>query len=163
MALEIERKFRLKDVSILKGMEGEDMYQAYLAQGPVTVRVRISREQAWLTLKGPSSGATRLECEYAIPLADAQQMTSLKGVFSLSKTRFRIEYEGHVFEVDQYKGPLEGLFTVEAELQSADERLAIPNWVGEELTGRRGWDNDMLAKNGPPEDAFLYQRTPVAP
>lgn len=158
MALEIERKFRLKDPAVLKDLQGKLFFQAYLAQGPLTVRVRIQEDQAMLTLKGPASNASRLECEYPIPVADARQMVALKGVPSLSKTRYCIEYQGHTFEVDQYHGALDGLYTVEAELESVDEKLALPAWVGDELTGRRGWDNDMLAKMGPPEDAYLFPR-----
>lgn len=151
MALEIERKFRLKDPGVLEGLAGARLFQAYLAHGPATLRIRIHDENAWLTVKGPSNGATRLECEYPIPLTDARQMAELAGITYVAKTRYKIEHAGHIFEVDRYRDALEGLFSVEVELDSASDIVALPEWVGEELTGRREWDNDFLAKHGRPE------------
>ena len=38
------------------------------------VRVRVDGEQGWLTVKAMVTDASRLEFEYPIPLADAEQM-----------------------------------------------------------------------------------------
>lgn len=150
MGIEIERKFQLKDKKVVSGLQGSKMAQGYLAQGPITVRVRLENTQAFLTVKGPTKGASRVECEYPIPLVDAQQMLALPGVARLSKTRFEVAHESHVYEIDQYHGHLEGLFTVEVELASADEQVSLPAWVGTELTGIRSWDNSALAQHGLP-------------
>ncbi len=151
MALEIERKFRLKDPSILSGLVGARLLQAYVAQGPVLVRVRATAEQAWLTLKtAPLGPATRHEWEYDIPLADALEMARQPGTHRLEKTRYIVEHEGHRYEIDEYHGGLKGLYTVEVELADINQPLSLPNWVGEEVTGRREWDNDSLARLGWP-------------
>lgn len=150
MAQEIERKFKLGDPAILQGLRGALLEQGYVAQGAATVRVRIINEHAWLTLKGPAQNGARLELEYPIPLQDAQELLALKGATALSKTRFRIEHGGFVYEVDQYHGHLDGLFSVEVELPSIQTHLDLPDWVGDEVTGQRAWDNDMLAREGRP-------------
>ena len=74
MGIEIERKFLVV---------GDDWRQApavAYAQGYLnrdkqrTVRVRVVEDSAWLTVKGASTGATRAEFEYPIPVADARQL-----------------------------------------------------------------------------------------
>lgn len=151
MALEIERKFRLKTPSILSGLTGARLLQAYVAQGPVLVRVRATADQAWLTLKtAPLGPATRHEWEYAIPVADALEMARQPGTHRLEKTRYIVEHDGHRYEVDEYHGGLKGLYTVEVELTDINQPLSLPDWVGEEVTGRREWDNDSLARQGWP-------------
>ncbi|MDD0812381.1 CYTH domain-containing protein [Curvibacter sp. RS43] len=152
MALEIERKFKLKTPSVLDGLTGEHYLQAYLARGAVLLRVRVAAERAWLTLKSaPLSATTRQEWEYPIPVADALQMARQPGAYALEKTRFFIDHKGHTFEVDRYHGGLEGLYTVEVEMAAEHTQVELPTWVGEELTGRKGWDNESLARNGWPE------------
>ena len=116
----------------------------------VTVRIRVTAEQAWLTIKGPATNGSRVELEYDIPLPDAQALLALAGVTSLSKTRYCIAHEGFVYELDEYHGHLSGLFSVEVELPSIDEPINLPQWVGDEVTGVRAWDNDMLARVGRP-------------
>lgn len=116
----------------------------------MTVRLRVQDKLAWLTLKGPASEGSRVECEYPIPVADAHQMLALPGVISLSKTRYLVEHKGHTFEVDEYHGPLTGLYTAECELASIFESVALPDWIGGEVKGQRAWDNDSLAREGLP-------------
>jgi CYTH domain-containing protein len=152
MALEIERKFKLKTPAVLEGLSGSRFLQAYLARGAVLVRVRVAGERAWLTLKSaPLSATTRHEWEYEVPVAEAEQMARQPGAYALEKTRYVIDYQGRSFEVDRYHGGLEGLYTVEVELPSEQTALELPDWVGEELTGRKGWDNESLARLGWPE------------
>lgn len=151
MATEIERKFTLKSTDLLREHQGSFFLQAYLAKGAVLLRVRVSGDKAWLTVKGQASSAlSRPEWEYAIPVADAKEMASQPGAYSLEKTRFLVEHAGHTFEVDQYHGALEGLFSVEVEMATEDTVINLPEWVGEELTGNRDWDNESLARNGWP-------------
>lgn len=154
MALEIERKFKLARPEVLAGLSGKRLSQAYLAQGSVLVRVRISDDEARLTLKSaPIGQATRHEWEYVVPREDALEMTRQSGVYGLEKTRYEIWHQGLRYEVDEYHGGLKGLYTVEVELKDAHQVLELPDWVGPELTGQRGWDNDSLARDGWPLNA----------
>jgi adenylate cyclase len=151
MGMEIERKFKLKSTSILEGRSGSYFLQAYLAKGAVLLRVRVSADKAWLTLKGqPVSTMSRPEWEYEIPVPDAKEMAKQPGAYGLEKTRYFIDHLGHTFEVDSYHGGLEGLHTVEVEMASETTSVTLPEWVGEEVTGNRAWDNESLARNGWP-------------
>jgi len=149
--MEIERKFKLRSPQVLDGLQGSDFLQAYLAKGSVLVRVRVCDDRAWLTLKGqPLSSLSRPEWEYDIPVADAREMARQPGAYGLEKTRYFIAHQGHTFEVDRYHGALAGLYTVEVEMDSEQVSVALPEWVGEEVTGNKAWDNESLARNGWP-------------
>lgn len=50
-----------------------------------------------------------------------------------------------VWEVDEFHGDNAGLVMAEIELGSADEPFAMPEWLGEEVTGDRRYYNSMLA------------------
>jgi CYTH domain-containing protein len=156
MAMEIERKFKLKTPDLLDGLTGSYFLQGYLAKGSVLVRVRVAAETAWLTLKGQAlSSMSRPEWEYEIPVADAMEMARQPGVYALEKTRYLIAQNGHTFEVDRYHGALEGLYSVEVEMNSENTQVTLPDWVGEEVTGNKAWDNESLARLGCPEGAII--------
>lgn len=153
MPREIERKFLLKDPTAIDGHTGVALSQAYLSSGGVSVRVRTSSDTAWLTLKTTEPGMSRKEFEYEIPMADAREMLALPGLLGkLTKTRYAIEHAGFTFEVDIFAGPLKGLATVEVELPSEDTPVSLPDWVGEELTHRKDYSNESLARYGLPVD-----------
>ena len=63
----------------------------------------------------------------------------------LEKTRTRVGHAGLVWEVDVFAGPLAGLVLAEVELDSADQPLALPDWVGAEVTGDPRYMNNRLA------------------
>jgi adenylate cyclase len=107
MAKEIERKFLVKDLSVLAGLVGVPITQGYVASGDLAgvplaqgyiasgdlagvppaqayiasggLRVRASRsgDEAFLTLEGPRVESSCDEFEYPIPVEDALAM--LKG------------------------------------------------------------------------------------
>ena len=88
MAQEIERKFLIRDPRIVDSLDGERLTQGYLSHDKnATVRVRIAGNQAWLTIKGKTVGATRSEFEYPVPQEDARQMLDeLCGAGVIDKT-----------------------------------------------------------------------------
>ena len=106
MALEIERKFLVFVDSLGPLDDGEDISQGFIATADLTaVRVRLSSNGAWLTLKGKSIGARRMEFEYAIPAGDARQiLAELCGGLVITKTRYRRQYGGHEWEIDVFHG-----------------------------------------------------------
>lgn len=64
MGIEIERKFLVRGQGWRQG-QAQRYSQGYLNRAAErTVRVRIAGEQAFLTIKGRSQGASRLEFEY---------------------------------------------------------------------------------------------------
>ena len=107
MGIEIERKFLIKDDSWLKGAgSGVKYYQGYLsASGVSGTRVRIAGDKGILTIKSAIKGISRSEFEYEIPLEDAKFMLhSFASKPLISKTRYKIEYCGLIWEVDVFDG-----------------------------------------------------------
>ncbi len=150
MALEIERKF-LVDKTLWNAIEkptGDFYHQAYLvADETKTIRVRITGRQAFLTIKGPTQGATRQEFEYEIPQTDARELLNNFTQAGLIKTRYKIMHEGKLWEVDEFAGENEDLIVAEIELTSEDESFALPDWVAQEVTGQEKYYNSQLSVN----------------
>ena len=200
MAIEIERKFLVRDASILKGLAGVPITQGYLSEDSMPVRVRIAGPRGLITLGGRAPGSLP-EFEYEIPVDDAllltrhtQQgfvrgmavrvrMAGPKGLLTLKgrnpgisrpefeyeipaddallllarharpglikKTRFEVPLgTRHIFEVDVYDAPLEGLVTAEIEMESEDEDVPLPQWLGVEVSDDVRYSNDELAAAG---------------
>lgn len=147
MAIEIERKFLLKDTS-WKQIAGEGMLivQGYLnTEKERTVRVRIYGDEGFLTIKSKSSGLTRKEYEYPIPKADVMELLPLCENPPIEKYRFKIERDGLVWELDEFFGANEGLLLAEVELESEDQEILLPEWLGEEVSGDARYYNSSLS------------------
>ncbi|MDH5857306.1 CYTH domain-containing protein [Lampropedia aestuarii] len=145
MALEIERKFLVTGEG-WRSAPSERLSQGYLCHEPErTVRVRIAGEQAFLTIKGITQGATRQEFEYPIPVADAQSLLALCGAGVIDKYRHRFVHAGKTWEVDAFLGDNQGLVVAEIELASEDEVFDKPDWLGEEVTHDARYYNANLS------------------
>lgn len=146
MAIEIERKF------LVVGDAWRAAPAVYYSQGYLnrakqrTVRVRIAGEQAFITIKGISRGASRLEFEYEIPRVDAEQLLALCEQPLIEKTRRKIAYEGFVWEVDEFLGDNLGLVVAEIELPAEHTHFSRPDWVGAEVTHDARYFNSNLAQ-----------------
>ena len=93
-----------------------------------------------------AAGLVRTEFEYAIPPADAETMLAeLCGDRLIDKTRYEIRYQGRLWEVDVFHGANDGLVIAEVELEAADAPLALPAWIGREVTGEARYANAALA------------------
>ena len=98
------------------------IFQSYLSTNPeCTVRVRIKGKKGFLTIKGKSIGISRSEFEYEIPLEEAKQMINSFAQKTLSKLRYEIQVDNHLWEVDVFKGKLDGLIVAEIELTNENE------------------------------------------
>jgi len=145
MGLEIERKFLVRDRSVLEGVDGLAYRQGYLSIDPDrTVRVRIFGDRGAITVKGRSDGPTRAEFEYPIPVDDAEALLELCLPPIVAKRRFRIPYQGRTWEVDVFERENEGLVVAEVELPSADALLERPGWVGDDVTDDPRYANANL-------------------
>lgn len=147
MPLEIEKKFLLANGSWRNEVSrSQSISQGYLSREPAcTVRVRVSGEQAWLTVKGPSMGASRLEYEYAVPPEDARRMLSeLANRPLVEKTRHYIPMGELTWEIDEFHGDNEGLLVAELELPAEDAPFDHPAWLGREVTGIKRYYNSHL-------------------
>ncbi len=145
MATEIERKFLVLG-DAWRASEGTRIWQGYLNRDKNrTVRVRVAGEQAFLTVKGATTGATRAEFEYDIPLADAEQMLSMCDGPVIQKVRRLVQHDGFTWEVDEFFGENAGLVVAEIELQSENQQFFKPSWVGREVTEDARYYNSNLA------------------
>lgn len=149
MAKEIERKFLVSDLSVLTGLVGTPIAQGYVANGGLLVRVRRAGDKAFLTLKGPREGLSCDEWEYPIPVEDAiEQLAKYSTGGSVSKVRYLVPVGSHTFEVDVFEGPLAGLVVAEVEMADENEEVALPAWLGREVSTDMAYTNVNLAKVG---------------
>ena len=146
---EIERKYLLADESWRESIERSmRIAQGYLCSRRVTARVRLCDEKGILTLKSKSrdGGLSRFEWEREIPRGVAEHLLGrCEGV--IDKVRHIVEYEGYTFEIDEFSGENEGLIVAEVELSNRDEKVKLPAWIGEEVTGERCFYNSFLTKH----------------
>lgn len=156
MATEVERKFLVAGEGWRHAALGPGLpfRQGYLPNGggadaPV-VRIRLAGAAGVLTIKGPGL-TTRAEYEYPIPAEDAAAMLATLCVPPvLEKTRTRVAHAGLVWEVDEFAGPLAGLVLAEVELARIDQPVALPDWVGREVSGDPRYLNSNLVRAGLP-------------
>lgn len=146
MGLEIERKFLVTDGSYVEAAgRAVEMAQGYLSRVPErTVRVRICGEKGYLTIKGRNNGFVREEFEYEIPVTDAERLLTLCEGRVIRKRRYYVEFEGHTWEVDCFHGDLSPLVTAEIELSSEFEKVSLPPFIGQEVTGNPAYYNSNL-------------------
>ncbi|MES2016200.1 MAG: CYTH domain-containing protein [Pseudomonadota bacterium] len=149
MGVEIERKFLLAGDAWRQLGVPVLLRQGYLSSNPErTVRVRIEGEQATITIKGKSVGATRGEWEYPIPLADASELLArLCEQPLIEKYRRRIAFAGKVWEVDEFLGANQGLMFAEVELDSEEQQFDKPDWIGAEVTHDARYFNSNLIRH----------------
>jgi adenylate cyclase len=148
MAVEIERKFLVKDLSCIRDVLGTRFRQGYLCSGQgVTVRVRSGGGRAFLTVKGPATGFSRAEFEYEIPVKDAEEI--LNGLCRrpiIEKTRYVIPQDDVKWEVDVFEADNAGLVVAEVEVPSEAHHVNLPAWLGAEVTTDRRYSNVALVE-----------------
>lgn len=148
MGKEIERKYLVSGEDWKELAEGIEYRQGYLSTVKErTVRVRTIGNAGYLTIKGITSGASRLEYEYEISVSDANEMLDqLCERPLIEKKRYKIENDGLVWEVDEFFGENDGLIVAEVELEDEDQKIDKPSWIGEEVTGDPRYFNSNLIK-----------------
>ncbi len=149
MGTEIERKFLLTGDAWRKLAEGTHYRQGYLnSVKERTVRVRTINDKGFLTIKGITVGATRVEYEYEIPKDECSAMLDdLAEKPIIEKSRYKVGFGGFVWEIDEFFGENEGLIVAEIELESEDQVFEKPEWVGEEVSGDPRYFNSNLIKH----------------
>jgi len=150
MALEIERKFLVRDDSFKSlAMSSIPIEQGYMmSEDDCVIRIRTAAENAVLTIKSKTkpNSIARYEWEYPIPFEDARKMLEICTLNIISKTRYFVPVGKHTFEVDVFHGDNEGLVVAEVELSAEDEFFECPDWLGEEVTAEKCYYNVFLAR-----------------
>ena len=146
MAKEIVRKYLVTSTE-WKSLSEKKLYrQGYLAinNGGV-VRVRTVSDKGYLTIKSQRNNLTRDEFEYEIPFEDAEYMLENLCIKPLvEKYRTKINYNGMVWEVDDFIGENEGLVIAEIELEYENQKIDLPSWIGAEVTNDPKYYNSNL-------------------
>lgn len=149
MALEIEHKFLVVSEEWRSQVfESKIIRQGYLSNNPqASVRVRIEGQEANINIKGMTLGIQRLEYEYPIPFAQANELLDKLCTKPLiDKTRHLVEFAGKRWEIDEFTGENEGLIVAELELKQVGEIFEKPAWAGEEVSGIVRYYNVSLQK-----------------
>jgi adenylate cyclase len=144
---EIERKFLVngKINAVLTGADGKRIRQGYISDSDgKTVRVRTKGVRGFLTIKGKSSGISRTEFEYEIPVDDADALLRDFCDKTLEKTRYTVQHGGHLWEIDVFAGRLDGLIVAEIELAHEDDEFEVPEWAAEEVSHDPQYYNSNL-------------------
>lgn len=138
--MEIERKYLVKGDGYKQiAIAHHHICQGYISREKTgTVRVRITDDKAYLTIKGkPKAGHfARYEWEKEIDQAEAKELMKLCQGTIIDKTRWIVpaQQEGLKWEVDEFHGKHEGLVVAEIELDSEEQVVALPKFVGKEVT-----------------------------
>ena len=140
MNQEIERKYLVtsdcyKEMAVAR----YHIRQGYISREKTgTVRVRITNDKAYLTIKGkPAAGHfARYEWEKEIDVKEAEELMKLCQGTIIDKTRWIVPAteEGLKWEVDEFHGRYQGLEVAEIELESEDQIVELPAFVGKEVT-----------------------------
>ncbi len=151
MAVEIERKFLLKNNGWKSEVSHSECYrQGYMSQdGQLnSVRVRTTKDKAWINFKSATLGMRRLEFEYSIPIEDALQMLDqLCYQPILEKERYFVSFGQHTWEIDVFHAENSGLVVAEIELKTEIESFARPSWLGAEVTDDKRYYNVCLLRH----------------
>jgi adenylate cyclase len=149
VGLEIERKFLVADPTIVDGLDGVAISQAYLLDDPACViRVRRAGDRGFVTIKGAAIGITRPEYEYEIPLVDADAILATMGPGRpVEKTRYRLPDDEITWEIDVFGGANAGLVVAEVELTDEKQVVSEAAWLGREVTDDPRYLNVNLARH----------------
>lgn len=148
--MEIERKYLVtsdcyKELAVAR----YHIRQGYISREKTgTVRVRITDDRAYLTIKGkPAAGHfARYEWEKEIDVHDAEELMKLCQGTIIDKTRWIVPAETVdnlqltvdnlqlIWEVDEFHGKHEGLVVAEIELNNEEQSFEIPDFIGDEVT-----------------------------
>jgi adenylate cyclase len=145
---EIERKFLVRPeyFAELTKEKGIVLRQGYLSTDPTkTIRVRIKEDQAFLTVKGLTTGISRTEIESVITLAAAEALFEAFIGNEIQKIRRNIEVNGKCWEVDEFLGRHLGLWIAEIELEKEEETFVKPVWAGREVSDQKEYFNSYLS------------------
>lgn len=146
MGIEIERKFLLKNEEWRSEVSSKTIIkQGYLnSDKERTVRIRVRNDKGFLTIKGENTNATRQEYEYEIPVPDAESLLLLCQKPIIEKVRYLVPRGGKTWEIDDFGGDNLGLILAEIELESEEEQIEIPSWIGTEVTHDTRYFNSSL-------------------
>lgn len=148
MAVEIERKFLVVGEGwrehVNASREIEDYLIASFEGGKA--RVRLCDGDPVLTIKGPRKGSSRSEYHLPLSPSDANAMIAdFANGPGLRKIRHDVIFGGLTWQIDEFRSPIDGLFTADVELPDESHPVEMPDWAGLEITGDSRFSSSVLA------------------
>ena len=167
MVLEIERKFILRDLSVLESLANEDVSvardeitQFYVEITPVS-EVRFRKiGNYFFTAKKSGKGLVREERESPVSKEIFEQALKNSIGIPVEKSRFSFKINNLPCNIDVFHEPLEGLVTLEIEFLTIKDakNFAIPSFIKDsiqtEITDDERYKNKNLALYGLPQGDF---------
>lgn len=147
MAQEVEYKYLVDKAKweTIEKPSPELIVQGFLRRDKdLVIRIRIKGTKGYLTIKGKTTGITRTEFEYEIPLSDAMELLENFTDKQIRKYRYEIEHQGMTWEVDVFEGKLEGLILAELEVESEATIFSKPPWVTDNVSDDPNYYNAVL-------------------
>jgi CYTH domain-containing protein len=144
---ETERKFTVdpEKWSCVNKPVPQRINQGYLVrEAEKTIRIRTKGNKGYLTIKGETNGITRDEFEYEIPISEAHELLEKFVEKALYKDRYELMVGDHLWEVDEFRGTLEGLIIAEIELGAEDEAFIPPDWILQDVSDNPDYYNSNL-------------------
>ena len=147
--MEIERKFLINELPRgLARYPHKEIAQGYLSIGRDKSHVRLRRAGRVCTLtykRGPARA--REEREIHLTSAQLAVLWPATAGRRLTKTRYYVPFKKLTIELDFYHGSNEGLIVAEVEFADVETYHSFrpPKWIGDEVTGARGYSNVRLA------------------
>lgn len=138
--MEIERKYLVtSDCYKQMAVARRHIRQGYISREKTgTVRVRITDDKAYLTIKGkPAAGHfARYEWEKEIDVHDAEELMKLCQGTIIDKTRWIVPAaeKGLKWEIDEFHGKHKDLVIAEIELPHEEFHFETPTFIGKEVT-----------------------------
>lgn len=146
LGVEIERKFLIRNKPDRSPDRVHTIRQGYIArEGGNTVRIREKDGEYILSIKTRNPDGGRNELEYNITAEEGGVLFNSIGHPSIIKTREIYMINDHVWELDVFGGANKGLIIAEVELSKINEKVALPNWIGPEVTELSKFYNANLA------------------
>lgn len=147
--MEIERKFRVRELPSLEKKEKLEIEQAYLSRKPV-IRIRKQDENYILTVKVKKEERGVLvnrEEEFSLTKEEYEKLLTKAEGFVVKKTRYILPFLEGKIELDVFHGRLEGLIFAEIEFSGLEEAKAFspPSWLGEDVSEDRRFRNTELS------------------
>lgn len=172
MVLEIERKFILRNLSVLESLNSDgvgvlqnDIIQIYTKITPINeIRFRKINDKFFTTQKyGKGLIREEIESETSKEIFEEAQKNSVG--MPIKKSRFSFKINNLPCNIDVFSEMLEGLITLEIEFLNAEDaaKFAIPDFIQNsiktEITNDERYKNKNLALFGLPQNDFDIERT----
>ena len=151
MGIEIEKKYlvktsRWRSQKAQSSLVGKRYCQGYIpTNNGTTVRLRTIGDLGYLTIKSKTTGYTRAEFEYPIPLQDAEEMlNNLCAKPLIEKTRYKLQHGDLTWEVDEFSGENAGLIVAEVELATEARQIDLPDWIEREVKDKKYFNSSLV-------------------